>query len=104
MAVSRRFHLAEEGTDAVEVVVPPVPEQASRLGGHLPLVLRQLAPTVDLLADPVDDGGQIVLLAICPELLRLLIEYEGLLSSPLRFRGFGIGEMNSACRRRSMIL
>ena len=99
-----RFHLAEEGADAAEVVVPPVPEQAGGLRGHLPLGLRQLPPAVDLLADPPDDFRQVVLLAVGPELLRLFVEYEGLLPRPLALSGFGIGVMNSALRRLSMIL
>ena len=85
----RGFELAEEGADAAEVVVPPVPEQAGRLRGHLPLGrVRQLAPAVDLLADPVDDGGQVVLLAIGPELLRPFVEHHRrLLPGSLAFPG-----------------
>ena len=86
-----RFDLAEEGPNATEVVMPPVLEQARRLRHHLPLArVRQVAPAVNLLANPVDDGRQVVLLASGFELLRRLVEHQrGLLCSslaPLRLR------------------
>ena len=62
----RRFDLTEEGLDALELVVTPVLEQASRLGRHLPLTLRSLAPLVHQCADGVDLLGDLVLLvAFC---------------------------------------
>ena len=86
-----RFELTEEGPNATKAVVPPVLEQARRLRGHLPLArVRQFAPAVNLLANPVDDGRQVVLLASGFELLRLFVKYQrGLLRgslAPLRLR------------------
>ena len=72
-----RFDLAEEGPNATKAVVPPVLEQARRLWGHLPLTrVRQVAPAVNLLANPVDSLHQFVLLIICLKLSRSLIEHK----------------------------
>ena len=43
------FHLAEEGTDVLEFVTPPMAEQPRGLGRDLPLVgIGQVAPGLDL--------------------------------------------------------
>ena len=44
-----RLDLAEERADAAELVMPPVLEQARRLGRDLPLALGQFAPLVYVL-------------------------------------------------------
>ena len=81
-----RFDLAEEGPNATEAVVPPVLEQPGRLRRHLPLAgVRQIAPAVNLLTNPVDDGRQVVLLAVVFELSRRLVKHQrGLLGGFLR--------------------
>ena len=86
-----RFDLAEEGPNATKAVIPPVLEQARRFRRHPPLArVRQRAPAVNLLTNPVDDGRQVVLLASDFELLRRLVEHQrGLLRgslAPLRLR------------------
>src|SRR5207249_880440 len=55
-----RFDLAEERTNAAELVLPPVLEQSRRLRSYLPLAGRQGAPGIDLAAYLVDDGCQVV--------------------------------------------
>ena len=84
-----RFDLAEEGPNATEAVVPPVLEQARRFRSNLPLArVRQVAPAVNLLTNPVDDGRQVVLLAGSFELLRRLVEHQrGLLRGSLALFG-----------------
>ena len=58
MTVSDRFDLTEERSDVAELVMPPVLEQALRLGGDPPPVrVRLPAPVVDLPAYAVDDLG-----------------------------------------------
>jgi hypothetical protein len=58
-----RLHLAKEGTDAVELVVPPMPEQAGGLGSNQPIVgIRQFAPLIHMATELVDDGSGVVLL------------------------------------------
>jgi hypothetical protein len=62
------LHLTEEWADALELVVPPVLEQAGGLRAELPLVgVWQVAPGVDVLADLVDDRGGVVRLFLCGE-------------------------------------
>jgi hypothetical protein len=57
------LNLTEERTDAMERMVPPVPEQARRLGRDLPVVrVRELSPSLNVSTDFVDDRGGIVLL------------------------------------------
>ena len=59
------FHLAEKGANTTELVMPPMPKQAGSLRGHTPLVLvRYLAPSVNLPANTVNSLHQIVLLII----------------------------------------
>ena len=71
------FDLAEEGPNATEAMVPPVLEQPGRLWRHLPLAgVRQIAPAVNLLTNPVDDDRQVVLLAGVFELSRRLVEHQ----------------------------
>ena len=73
-----RFDLAEERPNATKAVVPPVLEQTCCLRGHLPLArVRQIAPTVNLLANSVDRLHQFVLLIICLKLSRSLVEHQG---------------------------
>ena len=73
-----RFDLTKEGPSATKAVVPPVLEQARRFRSHLPLArIRQIAPAVNLLANPVDSLHQFVLLIICLKLSRGLVEHKG---------------------------
>src|SRR6185312_5532480 len=60
-----RFDLAEEWPQSAELVMAPVSEEPRRLGSHRPVGgVRQLPPRVDCLAQGVDDGRWIVLLAL----------------------------------------
>ena len=101
-----RLDLAEERADAAELVMAPVLEQPRRLGRDLPVVrVRELAPRVDVAAQLVDDraSGRTAAprsRAPCPRRRRS----PAASACRLRFFGFGIGVMNSARRRRSMIL
>ena len=53
-----RFNLAKEGADIVELVVPPMLKQTSRLGSYLPLVrIRPRPPKVDLMTNFIDING-----------------------------------------------
>ena len=73
-----RFDLTEEGPSATKAVVSPVLKQARRFRRHLPLArVRQFAPAVNLLANPVDSLHQFVLLIICLKLSRGLVEHKG---------------------------
>ena len=57
------FNLAEEGANAVEMVMPPVLKKASRFRCDAPVVwVGEIAPLVYILPDLVDNGGWIVLL------------------------------------------
>ena len=74
-----RLDLAEEGPDAAEAVVAPVPQQAGGLRRDLPITrLRQRPPPVHVAAQLVDDGRRVVLLGLrghpgaVPELQRVL--------------------------------
>jgi len=52
-----RLHLAEEGPDVAELVLPPMLQQAGRFGCDLPLIgMRQAAPLIDLLPHGIDHG------------------------------------------------
>ena len=99
------FHLAEERADAAELVVPPVLEQAGGFRGDLPLArIGQGTPSVHVAAHLVDDGGGIVLLLLGREALALVEDHLVLLARAFfRFFGLGMGVMNSARRRFSMI-
>ena len=57
-----RFDLAEERADAFEIMVSPMLQQSSRFRGHLPLAWGKRPPAVDLIADFVDTGVDVVLL------------------------------------------
>ena len=60
-----RLDLAEEGPDAAEAVVAPVPQQAGGLRRDLPIArLRQRPPPVHVAAQLVDDGRRVVLLGL----------------------------------------
>ena len=75
-----RLDLAEEGPDAGEAVVPPVPEQARGLRGHPPLPrVRQPAPGVDLAADAVDDPGVPLVLLLAGGEPLAFVEDQGFL-------------------------
>ena len=93
-----RFDLAEEGTDAAELMVSPVLEQSSRLRRHLPLAGRQMAPGIDLAADLVDDGRQVVGLLLRRQAASLVEDQFLLLraSPPLLRLGDGGDELGSA--------
>lgn len=57
------LHLAEEWTDAAEVVMPPMLQQAGSFGCDKPVVrIRQASPRVYSLAKTIDDRSRIVLL------------------------------------------
>lgn len=52
-----RLHLAEEGPDVAELVLPPMLQQAGRLRRDLPLIgMRQTAPLIDLLSHGINHG------------------------------------------------
>ena len=59
----RRFHrldLAKEGSQAVELMMPPMLKQSGRFRRHLPIVLiRPVSPLIDVLAEFIDNwrGG-----------------------------------------------
>ena len=75
-----RLDLAEEGPDAGETVMPPVPEEARGLGGHPPLPrVRSLPPLVDLAADAVDDPGVLLVLLRAGGEPLALVEDQGFL-------------------------
>ena len=95
------FDLAEERPDAAELVVTPVLEETRGFGRHLPVVgIRQTPPLVDVMAEFVDDGGRVVLLVLG----RFACQNQAPAGSPfLPLSGLGIGVMNSARRRVSMI-
>ena len=58
-----RLDLAEERTDAAELVVPPVLKQAGRFGRDLPMIgVGQAPPCVHVLAHSIDDRGRVILL------------------------------------------
>lgn len=58
-----RFDLAEERTDALKLVVPPVLQQPSSLWRHQPLIgVGQIAPGFDVAPNFIDDRGGVVLL------------------------------------------
>ena len=60
-----RLDLAEEGPEAAEAVVAPVPQQAGRLRGGAPIVrVRQRPPPVHVAAELVDDGRRVVALGL----------------------------------------
>jgi hypothetical protein len=80
--------LAEEGADVLEVVMPPVLEQAGGRRRHAPLALGQLPPALDALADVVDDGLGVVLLRLGGAGLAL-VEDDLLLGLGLALLGFG---------------
>ena len=96
-----RFHgldLAKEGTEATELVMPPMLKQSGRFGSYLPLARRQCSPSVNMAANLVDDRGRIVLLVFCRETLAL-VEHQFLLERFLAafFRlGNGCNEIGPA--------
>lgn len=75
------LHLAEEGSHAAKLVMSPVLEQACGLWRHLPLAGRQSTPGVDLVADLVDDRGQVVSLTLRRQSLAF-VEHQLLLAAP----------------------
>jgi hypothetical protein len=67
-----RFHLAEEGPDVAELVMPPMLEQPGSFGRDVPVIwIRQGAPLIDLLPNGVDNGCMVVLLCLCRKPLAL---------------------------------
>jgi hypothetical protein len=75
-----RLHLAEEGPDVTERVVPPMLQQPGGFGRDLPVVrIRQAAPLIDLLPNSVDNGRMVVLLCLRGKPLAL-VEHDLLLS------------------------
>ena len=86
----RRFDLAEEGPDVGEAVAAPVLQEPSRFGCHPPPArVRNGPPRIDLAPESVDDLHQLVLLAVCLQRLRRLVEVHLALSTlpGLRNRG-----------------
>ena len=72
------FHLTEKRANTTELVVSPMPKQAGSLRGHTPLILvRYLAPLINLPANTVNSLHQIVLLIIGPILPRGPVEHKG---------------------------
>ena len=100
----RGFHLKEERADATELVVTPVLEQARRFRRHLPLAgTGQCPPLIHALPNLVDNRRGIVLLGLGRKPLPLSKTISSCAAARFRFLGFGIGVMNSARRRRSII-
>ena len=98
-----RLDLAEERTDAAELVMPPVLEEARRLRRHLPLVrIGQGTPRVHVAADLVDDRGRVVLLLLGRKPLAF-VEYESLLCRGLALLRLRDRRDEFAPRRVSMI-
>ena len=58
-----RFHLAEEGAHARELMTPPMLQEACGFGSDQPLTRRKLPPLIHVLANFVDDGSWIILLS-----------------------------------------
>ena len=74
-----RLHLAEEWPDVAERVMPPMLQQTSGFGCHLPVVgIRQAASLIDLLSNGVDNGRMVVLLCLCGQPLAF-VEHDRLL-------------------------
>ena len=72
------FHLTKKGANTTELVMPPMPKQAGSLRRHTPLVLiRYLAPPINLPTNTVDSLHQIVLLTIGLILSRGPVEHKG---------------------------
>ena len=88
-----------------ELVVPPVLEQQGCLCVHTPVVwIRDGSPLVDVPANFIDGGGDVVLLLGGGKALSL-VEDQLLLASPARpalCLDLGMGVMNSAPRRLSL--
>jgi hypothetical protein len=98
-----RLDLAKELSDSAVFAVPPVLQKLSGFRGHLPLRrIRQGTPCVYIAANFINDRGRIVLLLLGRKSLPFL-EYESLCALALCFLGLGIGVMNFALRRLSII-
>jgi hypothetical protein len=68
-----RLHLAEEWPDVAERVMPPMLQQTSGLGYHLPVVgIRQAAPLIDLLSNGINNCRMVVLLRLCGQPLAIV--------------------------------
>jgi hypothetical protein len=88
-----RIDLAEERPQVLELMMPPMLQEARGRRRHLPLVrVRQVAPVFDIAPDLVDDRGRVVFLLRCREAMAA-VEYEfGLRGrARRRFCGFGTG-------------
>src|SRR5712671_2528379 len=73
------FDLAEEGTNAFEIVVPPMRQQAHGRGRDAPIGrIRQVAPGRNLRTDFVDDRGWVVFLLDRRKAF-IIAEYESFL-------------------------
>ena len=94
------FH--QDFPDTREVMMPPVLKQASGFRSDLPLGgIRQLASGIDIAANLVDDRDGVVLLVPGGD-AGAFGEQEELLPCGAFF-GLGMGVMNSARRRESMM-
>ena len=100
-----RLDLAEEGPDAVEVVVAPVLQQPGGLRRDLPLLrVRHAAPGIHVAADLVDDGRRVV--GCCSSVERPSPSSSSIsfcCLAPFFFFGFGIGVISSDRRRAGMM-
>ena len=85
-----RLHLAEEGSDIAELVLPPMLQQTGSFGRDLPLMgMRQAAPLLDLLPHGIDHGRMVVLLGRRGQPLAF-VEHELLLGvRPCTLPGLG---------------
>ena len=83
----------------------PVLQQPGGFGRHLPTAgIGQAAPLIHLLPQLIDDGRGIVLLLFGGKPFALVKNDLVLLGfGDLRLRGLGMGVMNLARRRRSII-
>jgi hypothetical protein len=78
-----RLHLAEEGPDVAERVMPPMLQQTGGFGRDVPVMwIRQAAPLIDLLPNGVNDGRMVVLLCLCGQPLAF-VEHDLLLCDRL---------------------
>ena len=87
-----RFHLAEEGADATEIMVPPMLQQALRFRLNQPVAgVLQSAPLLHMIAEFVDDWRRIVELFLGGKSLALVKDHGALIDLGFVFSGLGDG-------------
>ena len=98
-----RLDLAEEGPDAAEAVVAPVPQQAGGLRRDLPVArLRQRAPPVHVVGSSLMMGVGSYSWAFVETPVRSPNSSASWAPGVFRVLAFGMGVTNSARRRRSI--